>query len=150
MKRTTRIIFSLILVLIFSCSAFGKLEDFGSFTVEVPEGWTGRRISENSVIITRDEGRGFFSVTSYPKDDRTLKEVVEQIIESFTFVDYQDITEPVLVEDSVYVFEMKDSKGVETVVAVGEDEKIFLSSVMTGIDDYPEDFELMLSSIEDK
>ena len=140
MKRT--VIFAALLGLVLSSAAFGEVQDFGAFTIDVPAGWTAAKDGE-TVGITKNDNSAAVSITYDSTDGMTIKELAEAFVESLKGKDLKE-------DNGTYTFTFVNASGVESSCVLSGDDKNYALVVMTGIESAPEEINAMVGSLTQK
>lgn len=140
MKRT--VIFAALLGLVLSSAAFGEVQDFGAFTIDVPAGWTAAKDGE-TVGITKDDHSAAVSITYDSTDGMTIKELAEAFVESLKGKDLKE-------DNGTYTFTFVNASGVESSCVLSGDDKNYALVVMTGIESAPEEINAIVGSLTQK
>ncbi|MBQ7221684.1 MAG: hypothetical protein IJS28_11980 [Synergistaceae bacterium] len=78
-----RLAVAAVLAVLSAAMAFGAVQDFGKFTLDVPEGWTAS--SEGSMaLISKPDNTGNFSVTIDDSEGASIKDLAEAFRQEFT------------------------------------------------------------------
>lgn len=132
MKRLLAL--SLVLAVLLSSVAFGAVQDFGKFTLNIPEGWTAKIAEGNdpeycTVDITGKDSS--ISFTYAPTNGYSL----EDLLEDWTNMEPTS-SKPERTNDGYYMYTYKNEEGKKVVcyVRAESDGKMYTSSEMTGND----------------
>lgn len=132
MKRLLAL--SLVLAVLLSSVAFGAVQDFGKFTLNIPEGWTAKIAEGNdpeycTVDITGNDSS--ISFTYAPTNGYSL----EDLLEDWTNMEPTS-SKPERTNDGYYMYTYKNEEGKKVVcyVRAESDGKMYTSSEMTGND----------------
>ncbi|MBQ6775119.1 MAG: VCBS domain-containing protein [Synergistaceae bacterium] len=137
-----RLLVALTLVALFAVAAFAGVQDFGRFTIDVPEGWTATKDGE-TVGIVKDDNTASASITVDSTDGSSLKEIAEAFVEALG-------GKNLAADGDTFTFEFTNANGVESKAVVSGDDKDYCLIVMTGIENAPDDFSAMLESLTEK
>lgn len=125
---------SLVLAVLLSSVAFGAVQDFGKFTLNIPEGWTAKIAEGNdpeyyTVDITGNDSS--ISFTYAPTNGYSL----EDLLEDWTNMEPTS-SKPERTNDGYYMYTYKNEEGKKVVcyVRAESDGKMYTSSEMTGND----------------
>ena len=140
MKRT--VIFAALLGLVLSAAAFGEVQDFGAFTIDVPAGWTAAKDGE-TVGITKNDNSAAVSITYDSTDGMTIKDLAAAFVESLKGKDLKE-------DNGTYTFTFTNANGVESSCVLSGDDKNYALVVMTGIESAPEEINAMVGSLTQK
>ena len=132
MKRLLAL--SLVLAVLLSSVAFGAVQDFGKFTLNIPEGWTAKIAEGNdpeycTVDITGNDSS--ISFTYAPTNGYSL----EDLLEDWTNMEPTS-SKPERTNDGYYMYTYKNEEGKKVVcyVRAESDGKMYTSSEMAGND----------------
>ena len=137
-----RLLIALTLVAVFAAASFADVQDFGKFTVDVPEGWTATQNGETVAIVKKDNTASM-SITVDSTDGSSLKELADAFVEALGGRNLQ-------VSDGTYQFEMTNANGVDSKAVLSGDDKNYALFVMTGIENAREDMSKILDSVKEK
>jgi len=137
-----RLLIALTLVAVFAAASFAGVQDFGKFTVDVPEGWTATQNGETVAIVKKDNTASM-SITVDSTDGSSLKELADAFVEALGGRNLQ-------VSDGTYQFEMTNANGVDSKAVLSGDDKNYALFVMTGIENAREDMSKILDSVKEK
>ena len=137
-----RLLVALTLVALFAVAAFAGVQDFGRFTIDVPDGWTATKDGE-TVGIVKDDNTASASITVDSTDGSSLKEIAEAFVEALG-------GKNLAADGDTFTFEFTNANGVESKAVVSGDDKDYCLIVMTGIENAPDDFSAMLESLTEK
>lgn len=137
-----RLLIALTLVVVFAAASFAGVQDFGKFTVDVPEGWTASQDGETVAIVKKDNTASM-SITVDSTDGSSLKELADAFVEALGGRNLQ-------VSDGTYQFEMTNANGVDSKAVLSGDDKNYALFVMTGIENAREDMSKILDSVKEK
>ena len=140
MKRT--VILAAVLGLVLSAAAFGAVQDFGAFTIDVPAGWTAAKDGE-TVGITKNDNSAAVSITYDGTDGMSIKELADAFVENLKGKDLKE-------DDGTYTFTFVNASGVESTCVLSGDDKNFVLVVMTGIESAAEEINAMVGSLTQK
>lgn len=107
MKRLLAL--SLLLVVLLSSAAFGRVRDFGKFTVDVPKGWS---VDTNDSRVTLMKGRMIMEIEVASRGGKSLEKIALDIASRYGSNDCEDI-------EDYYVFTYVED-GVESFGRVSE------------------------------
>lgn len=95
---------SALLAVLLSSAAYGKVQDFGRFTVNVPKGWT---VEQEGSRVTLMKGRMIMEIVADSIDGRSLEAIAKDAAEQYGSSDLEDIEDDYIftyVEDGVESF----------------------------------------------
>ena len=145
-----RFLVALTLVAVFSAAAFGAVKDFGTFTVDVLDGWTASQDGPTAVIIKNDNTASL-SITVADTEGASLKDLAAAFVETFkTNGVFKSVSEAEKDEDGDYTFTMVNQQDVESHALLTGDENQYCLFVMTGADQAGDEISTMLGSVKDK
>lgn len=124
---------SVLLAVLLSSAAYGKVRDFGKFTVNVPKGWTAEHEGSK---VTLMKGSMMMEITLDSRGGRSLEAVAKEIAEMYGSSDLEDIEDDYIftyVEDGIEGFGRVSSpkKGMYLFVLISPHD----NEVMFDIDD---------------
>ena len=130
-------------VAVFSAAmAFGAVQDFGKFTVDVPAGWTAEQDGE-TVGIVKNDNTASMSISYDSLDGASLKEAADAFVEALN-------GKGLAQDGDVYTFTMTNANGVESKCFLSGDDKNYGLIVVTGAENAPEEVSAIMDSIKDK
>lgn len=144
MKRS--LVLAAVLVVVLTAAAFGQ--DFGKFTMNIAEGWTG---SQNgpTAIATKNDNTASFTVTVAAMEGATKAQLAEAFAAEFK-KSFAEVGTPEADKDGDYSWDMKTANGVESHALLSSDGGDYVLMVMTNVAAAPDDFTAMIGSIEKK
>ena len=122
--------------------AFAGVQDFGNFTVDVPEGWTATQDGE-TVGIVKNDNTASVSISYDSLDGASLKEIADAFVEALNGKGLKD-------EGGTYSFSMTNANGVESKCYLSGDDKNYALIVVTGGENAPDDVMAMMDSLKEK
>ncbi len=139
-----RFVLSLALVFAFSFAAFAGVQDFGAYTVDVPEGWTAEQ-DGSTVNILKNDNSALLSITYDDAEGMSAADLAKAFSEQFGG------SAPAK-DGENYTFEFKNANGVAStgIVAVDSGSGKFVLFVITGAENAPEEISGMIGSLQDK
>ena len=137
-----RLLIALTLVAIFAAASFASVQDFGKFTIDVPEGWTAEQDGE-TVGIIKNDNTASMSITVDTLDGASLKECADAFAKE---LNGKNLT----FADDTYQFEFSNANGVESKAILSGDDKNYALFVITGAENAAEDISKMLGSVVEK
>ena len=144
-----RFILSAILVLALSFAAFGAVQDFGRFTIDVPEGWTSQ-FQDSSAIITKNDNSAQLVVTISGTEGASLGDIAAGVAEAFRQQGFTNLTTPEADPDGDYSFEGVNSQGAKSNVLITGADNEFCMFTITGIENAAEEIQAMMASMTAK
>ena len=146
MKRLA--VFAAIVAVFSAAAAFGAVQDFGKFTVDVPAGWTA---SQNgpTAIINKDDNTAAMSLTVDSAQGNSAKDLAEAFVENFKG-SFAKVSAPEADEDGDYAWVMTNGAGVDTHALLRADDGDYMLITMTGLETAGEEISAMLGSVQDK
>lgn len=144
MKRSLALV--AVLVLVLTAAAFGQ--DFGKFTMNIAEGWTG---SQNgyTAIASKNDNTASLTVTIAPAEGATKAQLAEAFVSEFR-KSFAEVGTPEADKDGDYSWDMKTANGVESHAMLSSDGGDYVLLVMTNVVAAPDDFTAMIGSIKKK
>ncbi|MBQ4468563.1 MAG: hypothetical protein II917_00290 [Synergistaceae bacterium] len=146
MKRLT---LAAILVLALSLSAFGAVQDFGEFTINVLDGWTAQFQAPNA-IITKNDNTAQLVVTISETGGASLGDIAAAVANSFAEQGFTNITTPAADSDGDYSFEGLNPQGAKSHVLITGSGNEFCMFTMTGLENAAEEIQAMIGSLAGK
>ena len=137
-----KLLTALTLVAVFAAASFAGVQDFGKFTIDVPEGWTAEQDGE-TVGIVKNDNTAAVSISVDSMDGASLKELADEYVKA---LNGRNLT----FADDTYQFEMTNSNGVDSKAVLSGDGKNYALFVVTGAENAPEDVSRMVGSITEK
>ena len=143
-----RLSIAVLFVALFATMAFAAVQDFGRFTVDVADGWTG---SQNgpSAIIVKNDNTASLSITIDKTQGYALKDLASAFVEEFK-KSYPTVSAPEATDDGDFTFTAVNANGVESSVLLTGDEEEYCMFVMTGVEAAGAEMSAMLGSIKEK
>ena len=130
-------------VAVFSAAmAFGAVQDFGKFTVDVPAGWTAEQDGE-TVGIVKNDNTASMSISYDSLDGASLKEAADAFVEALN-------GKGLAQDGDVYTFTMTNANGVESKCFLSGDNKNYCLMVVTGAENAPEEVSAIMNSLTEK
>ena len=137
-----RLLVALTLVAVFAAASFAGVQDFGKFTIDVPEGWTAEQDGETVGIVKNDETASM-SITVDTLDGSSLKECADAFVQELSGKNLQLV-------DGAYQFEFTNASGVVSKAFLTGDDKNYALIVVTGGENAPDDIASMMDSLQEK
>ena len=138
-----------VLVLAFSFAAFGAVQDFGRFTLDVPDGWTGQ-FQDPSAIITKNDNSAQLVVTISGTEGASLGDIAAGVAEAFKQQGFTNLTTPQADSDGDYSFEGINPQGVKSNVMMTASDGEFCMFTMTGLDNAADEIQAIIGSLAEK
>ena len=123
-------------------AAFGAVQDFGAFTIDVPAGWTAERDGE-TVAFTKNDNTASMSITYDTTDGASLKEIADAFVDALKGKGLKK-------DGDGYTFTMTNENGVESKCFIAGDNKNYALIVVTGGENAPDDVAAMMDSLTEK
>ena len=126
-----RLAVALILIALFTATTFADVQDFGKFTLDVADGWTGVK-NGPVAVITKDDNSIQLSIALDKTNGSSLEEIVASWIAEFEKQDYyESITTPEIDSDGDYSFKAIAPNGANVQAMFTGDENEYLAILMT-------------------
>ena len=142
-----RIVLAAIVVALSAAVAFGAVQDFGKFTIDVAAGWTAAQ-NGPAVVITKDDKSAAMSVTVDSAQGNSAEVLAGAFVESFKG-SFESISAPEADSDGDYSWTMK-SGGVETQAMLHVEDGDYMLVTMTNLEAAADEISAMLGTIQDK
>ena len=123
-------------------AAFGAVQDFGAFTIDVPAGWTAERDGE-TVAFTKNDNTASMSITYDTTDGASIKEIADAFVEALNGKGLKK-------DGDGYTFAMTNANGVESKCFLTGDDKNYALIVVTGGENAADDVAAMMDSLTEK
>ena len=130
------------LVALFAAAAFAGVQDFGKFTVDVPEGWTATADGE-TVGIVKNDNTASASITVSETEGSSLKEIADAFVQALG-------GKNLAADNGAYTFEFTNQNGVDSKAVLSGDDKNYALIIMTGVENAPDDFGKIINSLTEK
>ena len=137
-----RLLTALTLVAIFAAASFAGVQDFGKFTIDVPEGWTAEQDGE-TVGIVKNDNSAAMSISVDSLDGASLKECADEFVKALNGKNLQ-------LADGTYTFDFTNANGVLSKAVLSGDDKNYALFVITGAENAPDEISKMLDSVVEK
>ncbi len=137
-----RLLVIVALVALFASTSFAGVQDFGKFTVDVPEGWTATADGE-TVGIVKNDNTASASITVSETEGASLKEIADAFVQTLG-------GKNLAANDGAYTFEFTNQNGVASKAVLSGDDKNYALIVMTGVENAPDDFGKIVNSLTEK
>lgn len=125
---------AVVLVLALSFSAFGAVQDFGSFTLNVPDGWTAQQQGSTAIVMKNDNSAQI-SVAILDPQGLSRGDFANAFVEEFK-KSFAEVGTPAADKDGDYSWDMKAANGVLSHAFLGKtDSGKYGLIVITGNDE---------------
>ena len=121
---------------------FAAVQDFGAYTVDVPDGWTAEQDGE-TVGIVKNDNSAAVSITYDSTDGASTQEIAEAFVQALNGKNLQG-------EGDAFTFEMTNANGVDSKCFVFAENGKYALVVATGIENAPDEISAIMDSLEDK
>ena len=140
MKRTLAAI-AVLAVVLSAASAFAFVQQFGKFSVDVPEGW-GANQEDSTVILIKNDRTASMSITVADTEGMNRKALAEAFVKELNGRDLE--------RDDVgdYTFTMTNANGVDSHALLTGDDEEYCLFVMTGIENARDEMTAILGSVK--
>lgn len=125
MKRLA--VLSVMAVLFTAACAFGAVQDFGKFTLDIPAGWTASQ-DGSTVVVVKADNSAAMSITLDSAEGASLEELAA------AFAKELNASDPKPTGDGDYTFSFKDQNGVDSNCLLSGGAGMYVLIVMTGDD----------------
>jgi hypothetical protein len=145
MKRLA--VLSVTAVLFTAACAFGAVQDFGKFTLDIPAGWTARQQGPTA-IVQKGENVGF-TLTIDATQGYSAKDLINAFAAEFKKT-HAEVTEPELDSDGDYSMILTNANGVKSVAmftVIGDN---YMLMVMTGMDQAGNEMRAIMGTLQEK
>ena len=137
-----KLLLALTLVAVFAAASFAGVQDFGKFTIDVPEGWTATQDGE-TVGIVKNDNSAALSISVDSTEGASLKEIADEFVKA---LNGRNLT----FTDGTYQFEMTNANGVDSKAVLSGDDSKYALFVITGAENAPDEITKMLDSVKEK
>jgi len=145
-----RLLFALTLVAVFAAVSFAAVQDFGVFTMDVPEGWTASQQGPTA-IVTKNDNTASLTITVAETQGYSAADLSAAFVENFkNSGNFASVGTPEADSDGDYSWVMTNNQGVESKAVLSVADKNYILFVATGMANAPEDFGTMLGSVKEK
>lgn len=145
-----RLILAAILVLALSFSAFGAVQDFGRFSMNILDGWTAQTQDPN-VIVTKNDNMAQLVITIASTRGASLEDVAKSIAaDDLAASGFKDVTAPVADSDGDWSFTAVNPNGANThVLVTGADGEFcaFTTTIAQGAEAAGAEIKTMLGTL---
>lgn len=140
MKR----ILALVAVLVFvATAAFGAVQDFSKFSLDVPAGWSASE-QDDTVTLIADDKTASMTISVASTEGNSLEAVANGLSETLKG------TKPEVDADGDYSFTFDNGNGVTSHALITGADGMFCAFVMTGIENKASDIQAILGSLKVK
>ena len=146
MKRLA--VFAAVIAVFSAAAAFGAVQDFGKFTIDVAAGWTASQ-QDSTVLINKDDNTAAMSLTVDSAQGSSAKDLAAAFVENFKG-SFAKVSEPEADADGDYSWDMTNANGVDTHAMLTVQDGDYMLITMTGVEAAGEEISAMLGSIQDK
>ena len=143
-----RLVLAVVAVVLSAAMAFGAVQDFGKFTLNVASGWTAKTEGP-SAIITKDDNTATLTITVDSAGGASAKDLAVAFAEECK-KSYPKVGTPEVDEDGDYTWVMTNANGVDNHALLRVDDGDYMFITMAGLDTAGEDIAAMLDSVQDK
>lgn len=137
-----RLLTALTVVAVFAASSFAGVQDFGAFTINVPEGWTATKDGA-TVGIVKNDNTASASITVDSADGASAKELADAFVSELNGKNLQTM-------EGGYQFEFDNQNGVTSKAFISEQNGKYALIVVTGLENAPEEISKMIDSLQEK
>ena len=137
-----RLSLAVLFVALFAAVAFAAVQDFGAYTVDVPDGWTAEQDGE-TVGIVKNDNSAAVSITYDSTDGASTQEIAEAFVQALNGKNLQG-------EGDAFTFEMTNANGVGSKCFVFAENGKYALVVATGIENAPDEISAIMDSLQDK
>ncbi len=141
-RSSSLVLFAALSVVLAASAAFGGVQDFGRFTVDVLRGWTAEP-DGSTVGITKNDNTASLSITVDSMDGASLKEIADAFVVE---LNGKNLTQG----DGTYTFEATNPNGVAMRCVLSGDGTDYVLIVATGYDNAPDEVSAMMDSLQEK
>ena len=128
--------------------AFAATQDFGKFTMDIPDGWTATQDGASAIIVKNDNTASL-SITVAPTGGNSVKDLADAFAAECQ-KSYAKVDTPAADADGDYVWDMVNNQGVSSraILSVEGDQYVFI--LITGAEVAGDEISAMLASFKDK
>ena len=145
MKRT---LLALIAVAVAATMAFGAVQDFGKFTIDVAAGWTATQQGPTA-LINKNDNTAAMSVTVDSAQGNSAEVLAGAFVENLKG-SFASVSSPEKDSDGDYSWDMVNAQGVNTHAMLHVEDGEYILITMTGVESAGDEISAMLDSIKDK
>ena len=146
MKRSA--VLAVVVALFAATMAFGAVQDFGKFTVDVAAGWTATQQGPTA-SFTKDDNTAAMSITADSAQGNSAKALADAFVGNFKG-SFASVSAPEVDEDGDYSWDMVNAQGVNTHAMLHVEDGDYILITMTGLEAAADDIQAMLGSLKDK
>ena len=122
MKRA--VILAAMMAMLTVAAAFGAVQDFGKFTIDVPAGWTAEQ-DGTTVGIVKGDSTASMSITIEENDGTSLKDLADAFVKELNGKNLKND------DQGNAIFEFTNANGVTSTAVLNCDAKSFALLVLT-------------------
>ena len=137
-----RLSIALLITALFAAASFAAVQDFGAFTVDVPEGWTATQDGE-TVGIVKNDNSAAVSISYDSTDGASAQELAEAFVSALNGRDLQG-------GNNAFTFAMTNASGVESTCYLYTENEKYALVVVTGKENAPDEVDAIVGSLKDK
>lgn len=138
----TKKIFLAALIFIFALPAFGAVQDFGRFTVEIPVGWTATQDGD-TVTVIKNNKTASVSINIAPSDGVQIRTLAETFMKELGGKNFH-------FDDEAYMFDITNPNGVPSNAFISGDDKTYVLIVITGKENLSDEINKIVESVTEK
>ena len=142
-----RIVLAAAVAALFAAAAFGAVQDFGKFTLDIADGWTATQTGP-AVVITKDDKTASMSITIDSAQGNSAETLAAAFVESFK-PSFEKVGTPEKDEEGDYSWDMV-TNGVETHAMLSVDGDNYMLITMTNAEAAADDMMAILNSVKEK
>jgi len=142
-----RLLTALTLVAVFAAASFAAVQDFGAFTMDVPDGWTASQQGPTS-IFTKNDNTASLSITVAETQGYSLKDLADAFVAEFK-KSFASVGTPEG-DANGYSWVMTTNNGAESKAILSGDDSKYALFVVTGGENAPDDISAMMDSLTEK
>ena len=140
MKRLSAL--AAVLALVLASAAFAGVQDFGSFTVDVPAGWTATQDGE-TVGIVKNDNTASISISVDSTDGASAKELADAFVEALKGKNLKQ-------DSGAYTFSFDNGNGVNSEAILMAEGGKYALFVVTGKENAPAEVSAIVNSLTEK
>ncbi len=141
MKRLA--VLAAVLAVFSAAAAFGFVQQFERFSIDVPEGW-GANQDGSTVILIKNDRTASMSITVADTEGMNRKALAEAFVKELNGKNLERDS------DGDYSFEMVNANGVTSHALLTGDDDIYCLFVMTGVENARDEISAILGSVKTK
>ncbi|MBQ7221685.1 MAG: hypothetical protein IJS28_11985 [Synergistaceae bacterium] len=142
-----RLAVAALVVALSAVAAFGAVQDFGKFTLDIADGWTATQTGP-AVVITKDDKTASMSITIDSAQGNTADALAAAFVESFKG-SFEKVGTPEKDDDGDYSWDMENG-GIETHAMLSVEDGNYMLITMTNADAAADDMMAILNSVQEK